>query len=172
MDNLITENLVKSGENMVMISLLRSARGIKVSVKTHPSIEEFFKTQSNELVSVKELASQWSEVDKSPLNVWHITNDPGVVRSGSIAYFINRPGSSLIGKLDTPGQEEPINLSFLRLKGVSDVQGVQFEVKGAFSLAYLQKLAQKIVLSSRQFYVDYLKPIDITVSVNTQETRL
>jgi hypothetical protein len=168
----ISENLVKGGENVIRISLLRTAKGVRLSAKAHEVIESFFKAQTGETYDVREFGLSWQS-DKT-LQVWHIASNEGGVKEGPRAYYFNHPGGPLMSKDGERLSATPIdaiNLSFLRLKGISEDSGVSFDVRGAFSLPYLQKLAERIVLASQQFYIDYLKPVDITVTVNTQETR-
>lgn len=161
--NFTEETLVKGGEQMISVSLLRNTAGIKVTVKAHPAVEEHFAAQSGELLSVTEFGREWTS--KSALQVYHVVADPGVVTGPSGRYQIATVGRALVN-------DEVVNLSFLRLRGISEENGVTFYLKGAYSWPYVQKLAQRIVQAGRQFYMDYLKPGDITVTISTQETKL
>jgi hypothetical protein len=60
-------------------------------------------------------------------------------------------------------------MSFLRLAGTSEGNGVTFGVKGVYSLESLRNLRDKISASARQLYIEYLRPVDLTVTVSTQE---
>jgi hypothetical protein len=167
--SVVSDNLVKSGEQMVQLSLRRSAKGVILNVKTHPLIETFFREQANEQLNVQEFRNEWTPLSKeAPLIVWHTTQNAGVVKGGNVHYRTDRPGDSLV---NSDGGSEVVNISFLRLVGSSLDGGVAFEVRGAYSLKYLQTLAGKLVQASKQFYIDFLKPVDITVTINTQETR-
>lgn len=168
-EQIATESVVKGGETMISLGIRRSTRGLIVSARVHPLFEEYFREQANEKLLVDEINRQWFPIKDQPaLEVWHIIHDPGVVRGNAASYRINQPGSPLTAS-DPNGKI--INLSFLRLVGVSEPNGIQFEVKGAFTLTYIRQLASEIGGAVKQFYTDCLKPIDVTITVNTQENR-
>jgi hypothetical protein len=165
----INELVVKGGETMVSLGIRRSSRGLIISARIHPIFEEFFREQANEKTSVDEISRQWFPLkDQADLEVWHILQDPGVVRGNSASYRINQPGYPLV-QSDQTGRI--INLSFLRLVGASEPTGISFEVKGAYTLTYIRQLASEVGGAVKQFYIDCLKPVDLLVTVNTQENR-
>lgn len=165
----VNESVVKGGETMITLGIRRSSRGLLISTRIHPLFEEFFREQANEKLLVDEINRQWFHLkDQPPLEIWHIIQDPGVVRGNAANYRINQPGSPLV---TTDPNGKVINLSFLRLVGASEPNGVTFEVKGAFTLTYIRQLASDIGGAVKQFYTDNLKPIDVTITVNTQENR-
>lgn len=169
-ETLVNELVVKGGETMVALGIRRSSRGLIISAKIHPLFEDFFKEQANEKVPVIELHRDWFPLDKEkPLEVWHIISDPGVVRGNSATYSINKPGWPIVMQDNQNGKV--INLAFLRLCGASENDGIKFEVKGAFTLQYIRQLASDIGGAVKQFYIDCLKPVDLMITVNTQENR-
>lgn len=171
-DELVTENIIKGGESLIAIGIRRSSRGIVLTTRANPVIEAFFQAQSGDQIEVDEINRGWFPVgaEAESLKIWHIVHDPGVVRSPGGIYAINRPGQALIAPGATP-QEKVINLSFLRLVGISSENGVKLEIRGAFTLKFIRDLAAQAGSTVKQFYIDCLKPIDIQVTVNTQENR-
>jgi hypothetical protein len=169
---LATENVIKGGESLISIGIRRSARGIVLTARVNPIIEAFFQAQSGEQIEVDELHREWFPVgkDAESLKIWHIVHDPGVVRSSGGVYSVNRPGHPLIMAGASP-QEKVMNLSFLRLVGVSSENGIKIEIRGAFTLNFIRDLASQTASAVKQFYIDCLKPIDIQVTVSTQENR-
>lgn len=164
-DNEVNNNLVKGGEQMLQISLRRSTKGVTVSVKTHPLIENFFRQQGGETIRVNEMGREWHGKNL----VAYLTPPTGTINGAAVSFTVDELGRSLVR---TDGRVEVVNISFLRMVGVSEGEGITFEIRGAFSLKYIQNLANKLVQASRQFYIDFLRPVDVTVTVNTQETRL
>jgi hypothetical protein len=65
---------------------------------------------------------------------------------------------------------EVVNMSFLRLVGAS-VQGVNFAIGGVYTNEQAARYAQDIQLAARSFYMSYLKPINIIVTMSTQEVK-
>lgn len=167
--NDIIESVVKGGEEMIKLGIKRSSKGIILTTRAHPLFEEFFSSQNGETIEVAEYRRDWHTLDGNPLRVWHITQDPGVVRGTGATYCVNKPGSPIVYSDQQFGKV--INLTFLRLVGVSSTEGISFEVKGAFTLNYLRSLSSEIGGAVKQLYIDFLKPIDIQVKVTTQENR-
>lgn len=161
--------IVKGGENIIALGIRRSSRGVVLTAKVTPAIEDYFRSQSGDSFDVNEIHREWFVgKDAAPLKVWHIVDDPGVVRSHTGAYVLNKPGFPLVV---SEGPSKVVNLSFLRLVGISEGEGIKLEIKGAFTLTYIRDLAAQIGQSTKQFFVDFLKPVDILVTVNTQENR-
>jgi hypothetical protein len=144
----------------MQITLHRSAIGLSVHVKTHPAIEDFMRSLGDGLVKPVEIyGKSWISM-------------PGSERSLEI-YNMDRSLPYDMYRLDIAGrpmeQEGQLNMSFLRLAGTSEGNGVTFGVKGVYSLESLRNLRDKISASARQLYIEYLRPVDLTVTVSTQE---
>jgi len=98
------------------------------------------------------------------------------LESGEYTY-INKPGQPI---LDPRGTADPItgkykpgvNLSFLRIVGISEGAGVTFSVRGVHSYEALTKMREKIGEAYRTLYRAYMKPIQMDIIVSTQETSL
>jgi len=64
--------------------------------------------------------------------------------------------------------EETLNLSFLRLVGISEPEGVSFLIKSVHSRSGLKKLVDLIQTAQNMFYQDYIKTVEYTVTTATQ----
>lgn len=149
---------------MITMRLRRSTQGIIVFVKAHEAFERYFKSLSGESSPVSNYHREWTPLTpKGPLQVWDMTAHTGIIQGSGIRYRIDVPGYQLM--MDS----EVINMSFLRLVGVSSPEGISFEVKGAFTRKYIQNLVRLLMNAGKWLYIDFLKPVDIMVTVNAQE---
>jgi hypothetical protein len=173
--------LSKGGVNVVQASLRRgeerkngrSHGRLLVSIKVHPAIENLLKDWGGgEVLTAGDFTGRnW--VTSRDLTAWFLANDPGHLSYDRGAYALNLLGGPLLySEAESGIKGGLLNLSFLRLCGISEGEGVSFDIKGIYSTEYIRDLAEKIKLATRRFYVDYLLPIDVTVMVQTQETKL
>jgi hypothetical protein len=73
---------------------------------------------------------------------------------------VQRPPREIARQLD-----EQVNLSFLRLVGISEDSGVSVGLAGAYSEEYFRKLKAVFMPAATQFLRDYLVPITINLHV-------
>lgn len=179
-------NVVKSGECCIQTTLSRRNRrhgdppdwkgGLLITVKTLPRVEEFMQSLgSGEVVDVGVVGRHWQAIGGQPLHAYIIQNintHPG--DDGSMV-SLDKLGSPLLLMDPERGEKYPtINLSFLRLRGISEGAGVTFGIKGVYSLEEMQRIEKRLTAAQRKFYNDYMRPIDITiqlVTMSTQEVR-
>lgn len=178
--------VIKSGENCIQVLLARSRGGLKLTVRTHPRVEDFLKGLGNgEKMDVSLIGRHWTPIGKDTLYVWPITDPVGeqFVEGAAYSYTLDLPGWPLanpnrdrddaedgryaLRNMAKAVRGEVLNLSFLRLVGTSE-DGVSFAIKGMFSPAAVDKLAERIQESGRAFYVNFLKPYRLMVTVSTQ----
>lgn len=162
----------KRDETCIQVNLRRSAIGLMVNVKALPRVEDFVRSLgSGETVDVRTLGRHWVPNKEQVLAVYAMATNPGSLTTDSgLRFRIDRPGwplSEYDANSLTAG--EVINLSFLRLAGISEGDGVTFGVKGVFTMEALNRLRDGIGDASRRFYISYMKPINLTVMVCTQE---
>jgi len=182
--------VIKGGERIVDVSLRRSIKGLLVVVKTHPAIEELLKSWgTGEQQDIINHGREWWQVRKSlPLRVWQLGRDPGLISVENGDYFrITHCGRALLegtgqvprgGQVILDGPNGPIqpqgpvlNMSFLRLCGVSEGNGVSFMLREVNAPEDLVRLGNRIRDAARRFYVNYLKPARVDISVSTQVMR-
>ena len=156
--------IVKSGERRISITLHRTHLGLTITAKVHAEIEEFLRSLGKGAsVDVNAYGRTWTSLEKGkPLLAYdmHTKLPPSPVYD--LAYL----GNALI--LDS-GQ---VNLSFLRLVGISEGAGVSFGVKQVYAQQGIDELKEGFIKAGVRFYQDYMKPIHATVVVSTQELRL
>lgn len=141
--------------------------GVVMTVAAHPSVEELFKGLTpDEPMDVINYGRNWIPLEGHPLNVYMM---PGVLTGPQGGYRLDRPGFNL--NVGDP-YEDPsymMNLSFLRLVGISQGTGVRLGLQGTYNMTSLRDLQQRLSVACRAFYVDHMKPVDLIVGVYTQE---
>lgn len=168
--------IAKRGENIFNLSFRRLNGRVRVHVKAHPSIEELLKSWGAGVSSpiIDFGGRNWIFEGPSP-EVWDLDERYARDQSYGDGYFtLGLPGHDLYQERDGlargPSVQPLVNISFLRIVGIS--HGTEFELAGVHSMSYLLEVQQKIQKAVKRVYQDYLLPIDLTVQLNTQETRL
>lgn len=171
--------VIKRGETSLTVTLIRSAGGLTVYAKAHPMVEAFIQgLGTGETVDVKASGPYWRSVglDKDkPLLIHRLAEPiPNIALSNGDVVTICRPGQPLLCNTE-PGHSpntSAVNLSFLRLVGISEGAGVAFSVRGVHTLEALNHIHKLIGEGYRTFYKEYLKPVKLDVVCSTQVTML
>ena len=170
-----TSTVVKKGEIVTQVTLARSIKvgkmglgGLSITVKVHPGIEEFAKALGNgDKRDVKSYGRHWAQIDQ-PLFIYD--HDPGLVKLETLKaedgtqFHIGFPG----GPMYIEGSAI-LNVSFLRLVGISEGAGVTFGVAGVYTLDSMRTFRDKISSACRKYYEHFLRPVSLAVTVSTQE---
>lgn len=170
MEQLDDATLMKKGETCIQVSVRRSIKGITLSIKTHPSVEALFKSWGDG--SHQDVRNYtrggWDPVGGSVLNIYNLRQDPGdLIADDGLHFRINAPGGPLMIVSPSTGQETTLNMSFLRLVGISEGVGVSFGVKGVYTIDAIRSLVERIRHASRRIYIAYMRPVDIGLQVFT-----
>ena len=178
----LTSPVIKGGETRIETVFSRSGRkagdpadwkgGLRLTVRARPEVEEFIQSLGNgSLVDVGTVGRYWQALDKGSLSAYVIQSIPPQQSDDGCMITLDRLWHPLI--IPSEGDRYPIvNLSFLRLRGISDGIGVTFGVKGVYSFGELCQIRDRVTAASRRFYIEYLRPIDLTVTVSTQVVQL
>lgn len=161
-------SLVKSGELCLRVTLSRCDVGIQVNVKASPLIEAYMKGLGNgEATPVAALGKNWTKVkeDGPELAIWDASRSAlSSLQDNQAKFALNYPGRDL----SLAGEIAPncVNLTFLRLVGISEKDGVTFNIKGiVYSLDGLRTIKNAIGQAGRELYVNYIRPVDMTTYV-------
>lgn len=169
-----TSSIVKKGEIVTQVVLNRSMKGVTIQVKGHPAIEAFARGLGDgESQDIKLYGRHWHPVGDTALRVYNY--DPKVFKLDQLQ--VDDPGIKIWARYDIPGQplydsEGRLNLSFLRLAGISDGPGITFGISGVYTLDRLRLIRDHISAACRRFYVNYMRPVDLSVTISTQELLL
>lgn len=159
--------IIKRGERVGDLTVSRGSKGLTISVKVHPSIEELLRSWGTGAIdSVTAYGRHWTSSDGEDMKAYALaTETPRTFRSGSDNYVLTHVGQPIM--ID----EGYLNLSFLRLVGISEGTGIKFSVRGVYSTQELRLIREKISLAIRQFYMDYLLPMDLNVVISSEDVR-
>lgn len=165
-DQIIEAAVLKRGETVTRVRFQRSPVGLKITCWAHPAVEDLMRSWgTGEIQAVTAHGRNWEPLRDPLKGVYHLGTNPGVCPYDGGHYRLDRVGQPLI---DPDGC---VNLSFVRLIGVSEGEGVSFSLKGVHTLEAIRDMGERIKLASRRLYINYMKPVDLTVTVSTQEIR-
>ena len=163
--------LAKGGETVTRINIQRGKDGLKISVWAHPSIEAVMRDLAGEYgrTGVLNYGSHWTSKEQA-FNVWDFPKEVfASFHRNEPPFTLNYPGGTMLLQDSAGRHNHMLNLSFLRLEGISTGAGVTFTVKGVFQEDYINKLRDQIEQASITFYKAVLKPIELTITVTSQE---
>lgn len=164
----------KGGETKLSFELTRSAQGLTLRVRAIPEVEEFMRSISaGEFADVRKFGRHWLPKDASKTLSVYLPNPAEVLAprsiSRSLAYRLDRMGLPLSAQESHHGSVVSMtNLSFLRLVGISDPDGVTFSVPGVYTWEQVNALTKELSDGLKHFYVEYLNPLKYTVMLITQ----
>lgn len=165
--------------DVIRMCLKRAPRGLLVSVKTHPEIENFMEGLGSglDILDVGEYGRLWSPTeDGNELKVYGLPVGNGLIgwirNGGGPSYRLDRVGAPLFeggdeGGNPMGGNPMGVNLSFLRILGTSSVDGASFIVSGVYSLEVLKEFKKIFADAAEGFYKNFLKSVNIQVIIST-----
>ncbi len=171
LDNEQVAEITKRGEMCVRVRLRRYGAGIRVSVQVHPVVEEFFRSWSGaEMAPVVVSGRNWMPVQKDspPLNVYAMPALKPIMLEDGMIMRLDQPGQPLLA-FDNDRGQQILNMSFLRLVGASQDLGQEFIIRSVMTLPEIKRLKESISHAAARFYTLYLKPVDLVVTISTQE---
>lgn len=161
--------VIKRGETCIITELRRNALGLQLRVKTHPAVELFMRGLSDPSGSPLDVtvSDRYWEPQKGQSLLAYRFAQP-FIPTGD--YTLEALGRPLIEPEDRNSGH--INLSFLRLIGISEGAGISFALKGVYSLDALRRMQDRLTYSQQQFYINYIRPVNCSVIVSSQEVQL
>jgi hypothetical protein len=152
----------------------RNRIGITLHVKALPEFEDYMKTLSNGgKMQTANYGDTWlnaSEPDK-PLEAYNGEFAPNAnYNMSAIASppLLNRDDPNVRGALrglQNVGEPDLPNLSFLRIAGISEGEGIAVGFAGAYSWDYVQRIRAMYPLALKQFLHDYIVPVTINLHI-------
>ena len=160
---------MKQGDLAIVTTLRRTTKGLEVTVRTHEAVEEFMRVNAGEETTVvDQIGRQWRRSGNAsePLLVYDMPQDMAGCRLASqkVYYRLDQPGRDLVS-VDQYAGMKTINMSFLRLVGTSQPEGVTFAATGVHSDEDVQWIAAAIRDASRAIYAQYMKSMEISIEL-------
>lgn len=165
----ITEKaVVKQGEELLRIGITRINKGLAITTKSAPTLEAFVASLSGgqilECPAVSSTDRKWEVPTGSKL---YALPDVGVGHAGVMRaaspFRMDRWGYDLLLEGSMP------NLSFLRLKGLSEGDGVTVIVRGVYSLEKVRETLQALHGATKSLYLQFIRPINCELTVVATE---
>lgn len=147
---------IKPGTDLIDIQVKRGLRGITVHVKAHQIVESFMSAISHgKIRQLGDLDNTWASAQpEQPLQIYNINYN-----LATQDYQLNLAGGDLF-------QGNVLNLSFLKLKGISDEDGVTFNLTTPINRDQFKRLEGMLLNATTNFYRDFIKPMNLSVSVS------
>lgn len=146
-------------EKAVNCWLQRHKSGVKVTVKVIPEIEDFFKTWGGGFQEGPQYGRLWKPMksDGTQLSFWGYEK----AAEEETNYSLNKTGAALFDEYHGSG----VNISFLRMVGASGENGCEFMVESPMSTEEMDRVGTAIVKAGEQFYLNYIRPVNINCFV-------
>jgi hypothetical protein len=177
--------VIGKGEKLLDLRMRRTSKGLFVDVRAHAAVEEVFRTWGNsQQTSAHTHDRYWREQDGAgPLQCWSLLElFPAMPlgTSGKLQYRVDRLGTQLLEGEDQLLRREgsrvgtgvpglTVNIGFLRLVGISASEGVQFYVRGVYTLDGIKDISAKVIEATKKFVADYLKPVELSFELSIRE---
>lgn len=172
---MIENDVTKSGETFLQTILERSKGGIRLTVKAHPKLEQFMASicEGSPPIAVGAMGTEWRGSD---LRAYSLIGDifvgPKHSASGRYLFRVDQLGKPLLmvdndeSRLGGRSGLKVVNLSFLRLVGISEGHGISFEIRGVHTKDGIRELSDAIGQASRSFYEQFVREYRQVVTVS------
>lgn len=147
----------------ILIQNNKAGAGIDITVRALPEIEQFMKNLGRGRKDpIESYGGMWIKPDERSLDVYALAQG---LSEDRVNYTIAYPGREII--LD----DDVVNISFLRLAGISEGTGVTFTLAGVMSAKERIDLRNKFSRAVRQFCLDYITPTKVSVVIEGNELK-
>lgn len=143
-------------DQAINIELRRHKDGIKVTVKVFPEVEAFFEKWSGGLQEQPGYGRLWRFGDGALWTLGAANINPSAMRPYSLAH----------GGAGFYLDNGYVNISFLRLVGVSMPEGRSIIVETVMGRGEIAQLAQRLSEACNLFYGEYLQPVNVRAVVS------
>jgi hypothetical protein len=150
----------------------RNRVGLLIRIKARRDVEEFMSSLAQgRRVPVDAVADMWQNCnpDDSGLEFYEVDSPFENQRLYSLEHVAGPPiisqNNDGRGLRIQQQQDDVVNLSFLRLAGISNDSGITVGLIGAYSNDYLKKMKLLLPKAITQFLQDYIIPVTINLQV-------
>lgn len=152
----------QAGEKVIAIDLLRSRMGVRMKVRVHPDIEEFFKRWGGGGQTSNEFGRFWQPfIPTDKLQYWSYNTGNKDREEG---FCLHTSGGPLVL------EDGSANLAMLRIVGAS--RGVDFIYDAVMSKSEMERVATKLRKASERFYLEYIQPVHMQIFVGVRDMRI
>jgi len=154
-------NVVAEGGDVVISTRLRRTKdGLMVNVKVSPEVEELFRTWGGARTEECKLYGRmWKPVTETQqLQLWRCFQTHHNTGGHSSTPIFWKGGR-------LPMEDGIVDISFIRLVGASNPEGVTFYVDTLIGYSELDSVADKIKTATGWFYGEFVKPVELKIDV-------
>ena len=141
---------------------------VEMQIKANPVVEELIKSfGEGSADDAAGFGREWTPIgDTKKLLVYDVSRMPTMPHGINLSSV----GTPFITRVNVPGvgHTEVINLGFLRLKGISERDGLTFGIVTPHGLSDLKDIKTKLSRSLKLFCDEFLCPIDMTCYIVSQ----
>ena len=153
------QRVMKGGVCWLDVTPSRCQKGLALHIKADPRIEDFIKSLgSGKKDTIDVYGRSWFGIEKE-LEIHQLERN---VQSDR--YTLDAVTEGFRSRNDGK-----VNLSFLRIVGIGDPQGVKFGLTGPFSKPYVKESLQTINAETRSLILDYIAPIHLNFRITSTE---
>ena len=158
--------ITDQGKDAIDLYLKRCPGGVKIMAKTSPAVEEFFKHwAADEHRDVALYGRSWtSTAEDGKLRAWNMPTTAALDGTG-FGFNLMQVGGPIFD------QNGFINISFLRLCGISGERGAEFILEAVMSREHLTKITNMLQEGCARFYKQFIEDIDVHISLNFGERK-
>lgn len=155
------QKVMKGGVCWFDLAIDRGPKGLEVYVKTDPRIEDFIKSLgSGKKDSVEVYGRSWFSLTSGVELEIHRLDQQLQVSTYSL---------DAVAESFKTSRDNRVNLSFLRIVGIGDPQGIRFGIAGPFSKSYVRELMGDVVTETRSLIRDYIVPVHLNLRITSTE---
>lgn len=151
-----------SSNNAIEFNLRLHKHGVRIQTKVWPEVEEFFQHWSGGMQARPEAGRLWKPIGPQPITLWSL-NIPNLAPNAQRPFTLIHTGIGFV----EPGHGWP-NISFIRLVGASQPDGVSVIVEAVMGRAELARVAQQLSDAANMFYAEYLQPVNYRAYVGVE----
>lgn len=164
METLEPQTIVKGGATWFNIAIERGPKGLEIFAKTDPRVENFIKSLgAGKKDDVTLYGRSWHSLSGKPLEIHQIESQQKG-QLGQVGYTLDAPAEGFQSQRDGC-----INLSFLRIVGIGDAEGIRFGISGPHSKTHVRELMTAVVRETRNLIRDYIVPIHVNLRITSTE---
>lgn len=160
MENIEPQRVVKGGVSWFELAIERGPKGLEIYAKADPRVEDFVKALgSGKTDGIEVYGRSWYPLAGKDLFIHQLERN-----LTSSEYTLDAVSESFKSQRD--GR---VNLSFLRIVGIGDPQGIRFGLTGPFSKTHVREMLTNVIGETRSLIRDYIVPIHINLRITSQE---
>ena len=151
--------MIEVGNDAITIGMRSHKHGIKLHIQTLPEVEAFFEQWSGGVQERPAHGRLWKPARTGDtLTVWAFGMP--LTPSSMRPYSLLHTGAGFLTENSHP------NISFLRLVGISNSDGVEFVMEALIGRGEIAQLGARLSDACNMFYSEYLQPVNIRAVVS------